>query len=134
VIAAGSDVISHLKRIINEKMLLNVTFGKFLTYIVKGGFDVDNHWKLQIRCFRICNYAFDFLGRFEALSQDANKIFRYLHLELQLPEEIDCKQKTVDMLHLCSYYKQILKHLLQSVFSIYKDEFLAFGYNPNKFF
>ena len=132
ITAAGSDVVSHPKRMIDGKLLLDVTFEQFLTYLVNGGSEEDDHWKPQTRLCRICDYRFDFLGRFETLNQDANKIFRHLHLDLKLPEEIDYKQKTVDMLR--DYYKKIPKSLMLKVFNIYKDDFLAFGYDPNKFF
>ena len=128
----GKNQQTHPKKVIKGAEYLNITFEEFLTYLAKGGQHADDHWAPQTSLCQICKYQFDFIGRFEHLNTDANKIFKLINTDLMFSTKHDYKQRTVDMLK--QAYEKIPRKLLVLIYLTYKDDFDAFGYDPNEYF
>uniref|UniRef100_A0A7M5VBM6 Carbohydrate sulfotransferase n=1 Tax=Clytia hemisphaerica TaxID=252671 RepID=A0A7M5VBM6_9CNID len=128
----GKSPFNHPTRTIGDQKYFDISFEMFLTFLTKGGLNADDHWAPQTSLCQICKYKFDFIGRFEHLSSDSNKIFKRINTDLTFSIERDYKQRTIDMLK--EAYEKIPVKLLIDIFLFYKDDFDAFGYNPNEYF
>ena len=128
----GKNPQTHPTRIIKGVKYPKITFEEFLTYLTLGGHTVDEHWRPQTSLCQICRYQFDFIGRFEHLNTDGNKIFKLINTDLRFSTEYEYKQRTLDMLK--QAYQEIPRKLLFKTFLLYENDFDAFGYDPNEYF
>ena len=128
----GKNPKKHARKVLRGIEYLDITFEEFLMFLTKGGHDADDHWTPETSLCQICKYQFDFIGRFEYLNTDSNTIFKLINTDLTFSTEHDYKQRTIDVLK--DVYARIPKPLLWKVYQIYKDDFDAFGYNPNEYF
>jgi len=115
-----------------EDGLYAITFEQFVRFVLKAGPDFDDHWRPQTRICRVCDYPFSYLGKFETLRADADQIFVNLNETLKFPVRNEYKQKTIDMLK--EYYGKLPKTMLAQIHAFYKDDFEAFGYDPDIYF
>ncbi|XP_066920587.1 carbohydrate sulfotransferase 14-like [Clytia hemisphaerica] len=128
----GKNLNTHSKKIRHGIEYYDITFEEFLTFLTMGGYDADDHWTPQTSLCQICKYEFDFIGRFEHLSLDSNKIFKLIQTDINFSISHDYKQKTTDVLK--DVYSKIPRTLLLKVYQVYKYDFDAFGYHPNEYF
>ncbi|XP_066934769.1 carbohydrate sulfotransferase 9-like [Clytia hemisphaerica] len=128
----GKDPATHAKKMINGTDYLDVSFEEFVTYVLKARL-LDPHWDHQVKICHLCNYPFAYLGKFETMATDANKLFDMLDIQIdKLPE--DGQYNTESHQFMKDHYAKLPKALIEEVYEFYKDDFLAFGYDKNEYF
>ncbi|XP_066934768.1 carbohydrate sulfotransferase 11-like [Clytia hemisphaerica] len=129
IISMDVNPLSHRKR---SDGLYRITFEQFVKFVIKAGPDFDDHWRPQTRICHICDLKYKYLGKFETMENDANYIFKTLNESLKFPKMAEYKLKTTQILK--KYYTELPKPLMTQIFEFYRNDFDAFGYDPNYFF
>ena len=128
----GKKPATHPKKLINGTEYLDISFEEFATYVLKAS-RLDPHWDRQVEICHICNYPFTYLGKFETMSTDANKLFDMLDIQIdKLPE--DGQYNTDSHQFMKDHYAKLPKTLIREIYEFYKNDFLAFGYDKNEYF
>ena len=114
----------------------NVTFQEFLKFVIhvydmKGsGAKFDEHWQIVHTLCTPCSMKYDYIGKMETLVEDANQVLKDIGVydRVQFPANATDKYKS-DIRNLMKrYYSQITPVIIQKLYDIYEDDFLAFGY------
>lgn len=105
-----------------------ITFEVFLLWLrdSTSWFRHDEHWAPQVALLRQPEVAFDILGRFENLSQDAPRMLAAMGCDQGFPSQKDVKfapTKATDKL--ATYYTPVRQALVEELFA---EDFAAFGF------
>ena len=125
---AVSPLAPHPKR---ADGLYKISFEQFVRFVLKAGPDFDDHWRPQTRICHVCDVQYTYLGKFETLERDANKLFDILNETITFPKQSEYSLKTTLML--AEYYAKLPTRLLKDIYRFYEYDFLAFGYDPDYF-
>lgn len=125
---AVSPLAPHPKR---ADGLYKISFEQFVRFVLKAGPDFDDHWRPQTRICHICDLKYTYLGKFETLEQDANAVFHLLNESMKFPKQSEYSLKTTLML--ADYYAKLPSKMMRDVLKFYKNDFEAFGYDPEYF-
>ena len=107
-----------------------VTFYEFVSWLIeKEAFDV--HWTPVSWLCRPCMIEYDFVGEMDTLLVDAETVLKHLQVShrLSFPNNgsdghaISSKDLTKQ------YFKDLPDSMVDSLYDIYKEDFLMFGYN-----
>lgn len=106
-----------------------ITFEVFLLWLRDSGswFTKDEHWAPQVTLLRQPDVAFDIVGRFENLSEDATRILAAMGCDQAFPTPKDVKfaptQATEKMKN---YYSDAERSLVEDLFA---EDLDVFGYS-----
>ena len=108
----------------------NTTFEEFATYVVltkRNGEKLQVHWRQMYDLCHPCYMQFDYIGRYETLSEDAEFIFRKTNLqnEVKFPEW----RPTDTHILTQKYYSNLTLLRIAQLQNIYKDDIELFGYS-----
>lgn len=135
-IKTNQEMNVHLQKHHNGSKRLNVTFTQFVKYVLaEPRNNHDTHWQPQVDICKVCNFKFDYIGKFETMREDAKNIFDDLdqpHIFKQFGDDSVYTQKTTTILK--KYFGELSKDLLTKLYGFYKDDFEAFDYNPDRYF
>ncbi|CAL4102190.1 unnamed protein product [Meganyctiphanes norvegica] len=106
-----------------------VTFKEFVQFLIDSvtqGEDLNEHWKSYEGLCHPCAIQYDYIGRYESLSEDSNQILRELKVpsNLQFPEFRPKNTLTLVQQYLDTLHPQQRKEL----YRIYKRDYLLFKY------
>lgn len=133
-ITSKTEMDSFLKAYKIDKKKLKVSFSHFVRFVLKTNTKLDPHWQPQTDICQICNFNFDYLGKFETMRKDSKQIFDNINQQnvykmFGKGDDTVYTKKTTTLLQ--KYYKQLSKDLLQKIYEHYKGDFEAFGYDPH---
>ncbi|XP_034246572.1 carbohydrate sulfotransferase 11 isoform X2 [Thrips palmi] len=109
------------------------TFSEFVQYLLdefREGREFDMHWAPIAEFCTPCHLHFEVIAKFETLEEDQNYlIYRarlqdYIHPEWKNP----AKGRTATTNLISSYYTQLTKKEILSLYEIYRYDFELFGY------
>ena len=127
----GRKIIANFRPNATQKSLHagdDVTFKEFIEYILKEGVyeGLNPHWNTYEGQCMPCYVHYDFIGRFEFLSQDANYLLRKTGVYdfIRFPDE-DFSSTRDELL---KYYSQIPLEWISHLGRIYRSNFDMFGY------
>ncbi|XP_057306326.1 carbohydrate sulfotransferase 11-like [Hydractinia symbiolongicarpus] len=140
----GSRILKMFRSNLSEiqyKKGENVTFVEFLKFITKsyqsGGYkSLDEHWQIMTKICVPCSMKYDYIGKMETLIKDANNVLT----ETGLNGKFEFPSKALDN-YTEKASSSALKNFLEiplevrrELYEVYKDDFEAFGYTPDKYF
>ena len=127
----GRKIVANFRPNATQKSLHagdDVTFKEFIEYILKEGVyeGLNPHWNTYEGQCMPCYVHYDFIGRFEFLSQDANYLLRKTGVYdfIRFPDE-DFSSTRDELL---KYYSQIPLDWISHLGRIYRSNFDMFGY------
>ena len=106
----------------------DVTFPEFIEYILKDGVHegLNWHWNTYDDQCRPCKVSYNFIGRFEFLSEDANYVLRktgtYNLTSFPIANYSNTRRE------LLKYYSQIPLEWILQLGRVYLSSFAMFGY------
>ena len=117
----------------------NVSFIEFINYIIalhdaKKTGRFNEHWQLINTICSPCMMKYNYIGKMETLEEDAEAILKQLGVgdKIKFPShDGSYKHKTEDIVK--SYYAQIPEAKIKRLYEVYKEDFMAFGYNISSF-
>ena len=103
--------------------------------LVKCG--IDDHWRPYSVDCNYCDYAYDFIARFENFADDTKYIFETLNLTSLVPmSEIETKSNEVSGAKAekeqrrRNYFRQLDNSTIESLIDMFKIDFEMFAYDP----
>jgi hypothetical protein len=108
-----------------------VTFDVFLKWLLDGPewLTRNEHWYPQSSLLLADEIEYDFIGRFEDISNDATRVLEIMNCDIRFPSQKDINfAPTKANEQLEEYYTEATKTLAQQV---YKQDFTHFGYDAN---
>lgn len=119
-------IVDSFRRSIDPKSDKNVTFEKFVHYISTVGFNEDDHWATYDFICQPCVIPYDFIGRFEDMSEEVPYILRQTGMDkvATFPSfhTHNTKSKIVD------YYATIPKVKIVQLVKLYERDYEMFNY------
>ena len=105
------------------------TFPEFVKYLIKSKIQYfDEHWMpVALRC-RVCQVSYDFILHYEDLQSDWAQFLR----EVNITENIRLPWKNKGEGDISSYYHNISREDLHSLYDVYEADFRMFGYSIDK--
>ena len=106
-----------------------VTFLEFIKHVLTESGYRDQHWAPMHQVCHLCRYQFNYLGKHETLSEDADIILKELNLshKFKFPQvKYDYKRKTTNLLK--KYYQQIPEYIMKDLYKYYQIDLEVFGY------
>jgi len=126
---------TNFRKIVLKKMGLdennldyNISFDEFISVVEQQNpLEMDYHWRPQtlLTCQNKINY--DFIGRMETFSEDFDKIGNKLSPQFDKYYTSEVRHRTDANKQQEQYYTN---DLYARVYSIYKDDFDQFSYEP----
>ena len=128
----SNDVIKQLRRLDARRSNFKITFLEFLNFIISpkhpNGFKgKDDHFRAANLVCNPCAVRYDIIAKYETLQNDSDLILEYLriHHDHKVSFSIS-KSASSDSCN--DAYKDIPLTVRRSLYEIYKDDFLVFGY------
>ena len=104
----------------------NVTFTKFIYYVVGVGFNRNRHWKTYDKLCNPCDIHYDFIGHFDHMPEEAAYILRQTGMDqVATFPEFRTHNTTSKMLR---KYAQIPKAKIVELAKAFQKDFEMFGY------
>lgn len=136
----GTHIVRKFRKNPSKKSLKlgnDVTFNEFLRFLLEDNELVhryDPHWWLYQGTCLPCRYGYDYIAKLETLDRDLDflmdKIGSGKPNKLKFPHFNVHKGKT-DQLKITKYYKNVPKHLVNGLLSLYDIDTKMFGYKMN---
>ena len=107
------------------------TFPEFVKYLIKSKPKFfDEHWMpISLRC-RVCQVSFDYILHYEDLQSDWAQFLR----EVNITEDIRLPWDNRGEASYSSYYHNITRDDLESLYDKYEADFLMFGYSLDQIY
>ncbi|XP_044179936.1 carbohydrate sulfotransferase 11-like [Acropora millepora] len=119
-------IVESFRRSIDPKSDNSVTFEKFVHYISTVGFNEDDHWATYDFICQPCVILYDFIGRFEDMSEEVPYILRQTGMD---------KAATFPSFHthntkskILEYYATIPKVKIVQLVKLYERDYEMFNY------
>ncbi|XP_042316035.1 carbohydrate sulfotransferase 9-like [Sceloporus undulatus] len=129
VVANEIKVFSKRKQNFTE----NVTFQEFINYVVTRNLkNMDVHWKPMFLLCDPCNIHYDILGKFETLSEDADRVLRRISApeSLYYPDsKSHASEKRTNNDITLDYLRKLTFDQVRMVMEAYQIDFSMFGYS-----
>ena len=113
----------------------DVTFNEFLNYLVDPrSQQLDIHWQEFHKLCRPCSVQYDYIGKYETLEQDGNRILEKLNVYrwLRFPTKSRTGVKTTDILK--TSFANVSSEMIHKLWQRYSKDYKMFGYDyPNIF-
>ena len=111
-----------------------VTFPEFVDYIIQTPMSqLDEHWRWQYGLCNICGVKYDYIADMSTLYEDSDNILRaigwYDKVQFPAKSKDSYKKAAVDLTP--EYLNKLSDEQLNSLYSRYQYDFLAFGYEFN---
>ena len=108
-----------------------VTFNEFVEYLIDPMTAhsewLDTHWRPYYEQCMPCSVEYDYIGKYETLSQDALSILRIINAShLHVPALASSGPRMLEKVE--SYFEDITTEHLQGLFKVYATDFEMFGY------
>lgn len=120
-------IVDSFRRSIDPKSADNsVTFEKFVHYISTVGFNEDDHWATYDSVCQPCVILYDFIGRFEDMSEEAPYILRQTGMDnvTTFPSFHTHNTKS----KILEYYATIPKVKIVQLVKLYERDYEMFNY------
>ena len=127
------NVFQDLEAYSHDSLGKDVDFASFLKWIEDGSseYTQDQHWALQSGVVGNDLELFDFVGRFEKISEDAPTILNLIGCDIGFPTQSDVSFRPTNANNrMKSFYSD---ESIELVKSIYRPDFLALGYSEQNF-
>ncbi|RXG67775.1 Carbohydrate sulfotransferase 12, partial [Armadillidium vulgare] len=120
------------------------TFEEFVDYLLNRSVDkYDEHWRPISNLCHICSYDFDFVIKYENFQREFESLIQFFKEFGRLPEEFKIgwinkaknsfKYKVQYKDKIKKYYSTLPKDKIQSLYNIYKSDFLYFDYDKEQY-
>ena len=128
----SDDVIKQLHRLNKKKGNFKITFLEFLNFIISpkhpNGFNgKDDHFNTASIVCNPCAIRYDIIAKYETLQNDSDLILEYLKTrhdhKVSFPKSKSTSSDTCN-----DAYKEIPLTVRRSLYEIFKEDFLLFGY------
>ncbi len=113
----------------------DVTFEEFLRFVIDTKLHQDGHWRTYASNCHPCIINYDFIGKLETMTQDAQYIMdRISTRKVPFPEQwmgpSSLKNSTqgTDQVYL-ELYKSVSKDVIVKLIEVYADDMKMFGYD-----
>ena len=138
----GSSILRMFRTGLSQKEYAsgkNVSFTEFVNYIIarhdkQTFWQLNEHWQLINKLCSPCMMKYNYIGKMETLEDDAEAILKQLGLENEIKypsHDGSYHHKTEDVMR--SFYSQLPESTIRKLYEVYKEDFLAFGYNISNF-
>ncbi|XP_060082231.1 carbohydrate sulfotransferase 11-like [Ylistrum balloti] len=111
----------------------DTTFLEFVKYITdKKTEHLNDHWDRYTTLCRPCLVKYDFIGKFETLSRDADYILRDIGAptEVRFPSRSKKHNSTIETVKTVDkYYSQVPAEYIKKLWKSYRSDFDLFGYS-----
>ncbi|XP_071507595.1 uncharacterized protein [Diadema antillarum] len=129
----GRTIISRFRKNPTREELrtgVNVTFAEFVQFLTDSRTKyADGHWKQIYHMVLPCTVDFDYIGKLETASEDADNILKYTKVD-HLIHFKDTERNTSHSDEVFnSYYQTISPILLKKLYRLYDLDFKLFGYS-----
>jgi hypothetical protein len=123
----------HVARWYDRPVQEPISFGEFCEYLRQGrGYRDDGHWARQCDLIPIPIDALDFIGRIESLEEDLRSVIAGL---FGPNRELDIVSWPRGRTGASSRVRELYgPREMEIIREVYKDDFRAFGYNPDELF
>ena len=117
-----------------SKAKKEISFADFLSFVISRPHE-NEHWNPFQNLCSPCSMKYDYIGKMETLVEDSEEIMRRVGVGDKfsfLENSTDKYQKkTSDLMR--KYYVPLKSELVQQVYTTYRDDFRAFGYEIPKY-
>ena len=138
----GSKILRMFRKGLSQKEYAsgkNISFTEFVNYIIalhdkQKVWEFNEHWQLINKLCSPCKMKYNYIGKMETLEDDAEAILKQIGVdnEIKYPShDGSYHHKTEDVMK--SYYSQLPEETIRKLYEVYKEDFLAFGYNISNF-
>ncbi|RXG69990.1 Carbohydrate sulfotransferase 11 [Armadillidium vulgare] len=111
------------------------TFEEFINYLLDINVqNFDDHWKpISIIC-HICSFNYDYVLKYEYFQQEIQALIQhfkdtgYLPQRFKIPWDNKVKNRTKTKDRIKKYFRTLSKEKIESLYNIYKTDFLYFDY------
>ena len=128
----SDDVIKQLHRLNKKKGNFKITFLEFLNFIISpkhpNGFNgKDDHFNTASIVCNPCAIRYDIIAKYETLQNDSDLILEYL--KTRHDHKVSFPKSKFTSSDTCNdAYKEIPLTVRRSLYEIFKEDFLLFGY------
>ena len=126
---------AEMKRVRNDMSLYNLTFAEFVHFLVHPETKVfDRHWERIHELCLPCDIEYDFVGKYETLTEDAEFILKSAGIDMPFPTAGKIATHSSVQNTVSEYYKTVSPRDLRTLFydKFYLD-FKLFDYSPMTF-
>ncbi|XP_043942839.1 carbohydrate sulfotransferase 9-like [Protopterus annectens] len=129
----STTVANKIKRKYRHKSNDNstVTFKEFIRYVVEEN-NNDIHWMPMFQLCQPCSIEYDFIGRHESMTEDADNILKYLGVpkHVHFPDYKKHSNEGRTTLNITETFLQhFTKNEIDQIYHKYKTDFLIFNYS-----
>ena len=112
-----------------------VTFNEFITYLLdsrSGPF--NSHWEAYYKLCLPCLVQYDYIGKYETLGEDGNRVLRNLNVHRWLRFPVSNKKGTKTADELKAFFANTSLERIHKLWQLYSVDYDMFGYDyPDKF-
>ncbi|XP_006817749.2 carbohydrate sulfotransferase 9-like [Saccoglossus kowalevskii] len=112
------------------------TFQEFVNYILETDPDLfDGHWGLIKNHCNPCNVKFDFLGKFETLSEDVDGILRKINASevADFSSYVPHRTNSSSIDTVTDHFSHLTEQQIEGLYAKYKIDFDLFDYDNDQF-
>lgn len=111
---------------------LGPTFPEFVQHVVETSYD-DEHWRSYASHCVPCTLSYDFVLRFESLSEENTRFLEYLNRTGEIEQRWDNPNPSGDTKKLsCEYYSQLTLKQIDALINKYKKDLLLYEYDASE--
>ena len=108
-----------------------VMFNEFIQYIVDPlttqSESLNEHWQLYDKLCKPCVVKYNYVGKYETLSQDAQNVLRTINAShIHFPDFARSGKKTADLVN--GFFANVSSNDLHRLWKMYEVDFEMFGY------
>lgn len=109
----------------------DVTFNEFIQYVLdpqtRQSSAFNAHWRQYYKLCRPCIVKYDYIGKYETLTEDVANVLRALNAtHIKFPASVRSGTRTADLVK--NVYANISAEEIHSLWKIYAVDFEMFGY------
>ncbi|XP_021343958.1 carbohydrate sulfotransferase 11-like [Mizuhopecten yessoensis] len=131
----GKEIIKRYRSNATLKSLQNgddVTFFEFVQYLTDDKTErFDHHWEKYTTLCHPCIVKYDFIGKYETISRDADFILKDIEAppEIRFPKRSERYSNVETIKTFNTYYSRIPAECIAKLWNIYRMDFELFGYS-----
>ncbi|OWF34694.1 Carbohydrate sulfotransferase 14 [Mizuhopecten yessoensis] len=110
----------------------DVTFFEFVQYLTDDKTErFDHHWEKYTTLCHPCIVKYDFIGKYETISRDADFILKDIEAppEIRFPKRSERYSNVETIKTFNTYYSRIPAECIAKLWNIYRMDFELFGYS-----